>query len=68
MNNFHYLTLSYEEFKKLHLLISYESIKENIPLKIKEKTANFEANISKELYKDFSILEIIYLKTLLKTI
>ncbi|MFA7084082.1 MAG: N-6 DNA methylase [Arcobacteraceae bacterium] len=52
---FNLFTLSYEEFKKLHLLISYESIKEDIPLKLKEKTANFEQNISKELYRDFSI-------------
>ena len=52
---FSLFNLSYEEFKKLHLLLSFESIKDNIPLKIKEKTANFEANISKELYKDFSI-------------
>jgi type I restriction-modification system DNA methylase subunit len=52
---FSLFNLSYEEFKKLHLLISYESIKDDIPLKIKEKTANFEQNISKELYKDFSI-------------
>mgnify|MGYP005837125379 CR=1 FL=1 len=51
---FSLFTLSYEEFKKLHLLISYESIKEDIPLKLKEKTATFEQNISKELYKDFS--------------
>ena len=46
--------LDYEAFKKLHLLLSFESIKEGTPLKIKEKTANFEAQISKELYKDFS--------------
>jgi type I restriction-modification system DNA methylase subunit len=46
--------LGYEEFKKLHLLLSFESIKDEIPLKIKEKTADFEADISKELYKDFS--------------
>lgn len=52
---FSLFNLTYEDFKKLHLLLSYESIKENIPLKIKEKTANFEAEVSKELYKDFSI-------------
>ncbi|MDY3204632.1 MAG: N-6 DNA methylase [Arcobacter sp.] len=52
---FSLFNLDYEEFKKLHLLISYESIKEDIPLKLKEKTANFEQNISKELYKDFSV-------------
>ncbi|TKI69795.1 hypothetical protein FCU45_04050 [Sulfurimonas crateris] len=47
--------LTYEEFKKLHLLLSYESIKEGLPLKLKEKSANFELQISKELYKDFSL-------------
>ncbi len=36
---FSLFTLSYEEFKKLHLLLSYESIKTGIPLKLKEKTA-----------------------------
>ena len=46
--------LSYEGFKKLHLLLSYESIKDQVPLKLKEKSASFEATISKELYKDFS--------------
>ncbi|MFA9240498.1 MAG: Eco57I restriction-modification methylase domain-containing protein [Candidatus Paceibacteria bacterium] len=52
---FSLFNLDYEEFKKLHLLISYESIKTDIPLKLKEKTSNFEQNISKELYKDFSV-------------
>jgi type I restriction-modification system DNA methylase subunit len=52
---FSLFNLDYEEFKKLHLLISFESIKTDIPLKLKEKTSNFEQNISKELYKDFSI-------------
>ncbi|WP_309500175.1 Eco57I restriction-modification methylase domain-containing protein [Sulfurovum sp.] len=51
---FNLFTLTYDEFKTLHLLISYESIKENIPLKLKEKSANFEATISKKLYSDFS--------------
>ncbi|OHE07479.1 MAG: hypothetical protein A2513_00475 [Sulfurimonas sp. RIFOXYD12_FULL_33_39] len=52
---FSLFTLNYEEFKKLHLLLSYESIKSDIPLKLKEKSASFEQNISKELYKDFSL-------------
>lgn len=51
---FNLFRLSYEDFKILHLLLSYESIKDNIPLKLKEKSANFEATISKQLYKDFS--------------
>lgn len=52
---FSLFNLSYDDFKKFHLLLSYESIKENIPQKLKEKTATFEQDISKELYKDFSI-------------
>lgn len=52
---FFLFNLDYDEFKKLHLLLSYESIKSDIPLKLKEKSANFEAKISKELYKDFSL-------------
>jgi len=51
---FNLFNLSYEDFKTLHLLISYESIRDNIPLKLKEKSTNFEQTISKELYRDFS--------------
>ena len=36
------------------MLLSYESIKENTPLKLKEKSLGEEQRISKELYKDFS--------------
>jgi len=46
--------LNYDSFKKLHLLLSYESIKNDTPLKIKEKSSTFEQDISKELYKDYS--------------
>jgi len=51
---FSLFNLDYEEFKKLHLILSYESIKEDIPQKLKDKSATFEQDISKELYKDFS--------------
>jgi type I restriction-modification system DNA methylase subunit len=51
---FNLFSLTYDEFKKLHLLLSFENIKEDIPLKLKEKSSNFEAEISKQLYKDFS--------------
>ena len=51
---FNLFTLTYDEFKTLHLLLSYESIKENTPLKLKEKSLGEEQRISKELYKDFS--------------
>ena len=63
---FSLFTLSYEEFKKLHLLLSYESIKTGIPLKLKEKTANFEQQISKALYKDFSLFRIHLFQNLVK--
>jgi len=52
---FNLFSLSYDEFKKLHLLLSFESIKENIPQKLKDKSSTFEQTISKELYKDFTI-------------
>ena len=52
---FSLFSLSYEEFKKLHLLLSFESIKEGIPQKLKDKSTNFEQSISKELYKDFTL-------------
>jgi len=58
--------LSYEGFKKLHLILSYESIKEGVPLKLKEKTTDFEAEISKELYRDFSAFRTQLFENLLK--
>jgi len=51
---FSLFNLTYEEFKKLHLVLSFESIQADLPLKLKEKSANFEAEISKQLYRDFS--------------
>lgn len=51
---FSLFNLTYEDFKTLHLLISYESIRDNTPLKLKEKSFTFEQTISKELYRDFS--------------
>ena len=52
---FSLFNLDYEAFKTLHLLVSYESIRDNIPLKLKEKSSSFEKEISKKLYKDFSL-------------
>ncbi|WP_418185594.1 Eco57I restriction-modification methylase domain-containing protein [Aliarcobacter vitoriensis] len=63
---FSLFNLDYEEFKKLHLLLSYESIKEQIPLKIKEKSNLFEQNISKELYKDFSLFRTALFENIVK--
>lgn len=52
---FNLFSLSYNEFKKLHLLLSYESIKENIPQTLKNKSIMREQEISKALYEDFKI-------------
>ena len=63
---FSLFNLNYEDFKKLHLLLSYESIKTDLPLKLKEKTANFEQEISKNLYKDFSLFRTHLFENLVK--
>ena len=63
---FSLFNLDYEEFKKLHLLLSYESIKADTPLKLKEKTASFEQEISKNLYKDFSAFRTHLFESLVK--
>jgi len=46
--------MGYEEFKKLHTILSYESIKAQTPLKIKEKSVTFEVDISNKFYKDYT--------------
>ncbi|WP_141050871.1 Eco57I restriction-modification methylase domain-containing protein [Aliarcobacter cryaerophilus] len=63
---FNLFTLNYQEFKKLHLLISYESIKDDVPLKLKEKTNSFEQDISKKLYKDFSNFRTLLFENIVK--
>ncbi len=55
---FNLFNLSYEEFKKFHLLFSFESIKSDLPNQLKEKSQTFEQEISKELYKKFSNLRL----------
>jgi len=62
---FNLFNLSYDDFKRLHLILSYESIRDDIPLKLKDKTSNFEQEISKELYKDFSIFRTNIFKNLI---
>ena len=52
--SFSLFNLSYDDFCKLHLLLSFENIKDETALKLKEETNSFEQDISKKLYKDFS--------------
>ncbi|PHQ65507.1 MAG: hypothetical protein COB99_03555 [Sulfurimonas sp.] len=63
---FSLFNLDYEKFKTLHLLLSYESIKDNLPQKLKEKSASFEKDISNKLYKDFSAFRMHLFENLVK--
>ncbi len=51
---FNLFMLSQEEFKLLYLCISYQSISNGLPLKIKQESVVKEENITKQLYKDYS--------------
>ena len=51
---FNLFNLDFQEFRKLHLLLSYESVLNDTAIKIRDKSNSFEQNISKELYKDYS--------------
>ena len=46
--------MNFEEFKKFHYLLSFESIQDDLPVKLKEKSSIQEKQISDELYKDYS--------------
>lgn len=63
---FFLFSLDYETFKRLHLLLSFESIKENLPLTLKAKSSSFEQEISKQLYKDFSAFRTQLFQNILK--
>ena len=47
-------SMSFDEFKELYLLLSFDSISKDIPLVLKERSTNFDNEISKNLYKDYS--------------
>jgi hypothetical protein len=53
--SFNLFSLDYDSFRMFHLIFSYESIKSEIPLQLKNKSQSFEVEISKQLYKDYSI-------------
>jgi len=63
---FSLFNLDYEEFKKLHLILSYESIKNALPTTLKNKSASFEKDISNKLYKDFSLFRTHLFENLVK--
>ena len=49
--------LKEDDFKLLYLCLAYENIKDDIPLKIKNESLSEEDEITKELYKDYSIFK-----------
>ncbi|MBU4025602.1 N-6 DNA methylase, partial [bacterium] len=58
--------LDYEGFTKLHTILSYESISKNLPQTIKEKSLNFEQDISNKLYKDYTAFRTNLFENILK--
>jgi len=50
---FYLFNLEYDNFKKLHLLLSYESISKNLPLELKEQSLKHESEVTNKLYKDY---------------
>ena len=63
---FDLFTSSFDEFKRLHLLLSFESISTDLPLKLKEKFATHEREISNKFYKDFSAFRLTLFKNICK--
>lgn len=51
---FNLFLLNYEDFKLLYLCLSLDSIKKNLPKKLKQESISAEENITKQLYKDYS--------------
>jgi type I restriction-modification system DNA methylase subunit len=52
---FDLFNLTYDDFKRLWLCLSYESIARDLPLEIKQQSLSSEDIITKQLYKDYSI-------------
>ena len=63
---FDLFTATFDEFKRLHLLLSFESISTDLPLKLKEKFATHEREISNKFYKDFSVFRLTLFKNICK--
>lgn len=51
---FYLFDLDFEGFKKLHSILSYESLKDGLPLTIKTKSSTAQQDISNKFYKDYT--------------
>lgn len=49
--------LSFDDFRRLWLCLSYESIAKNLPQEIKKQSISNEDIITKKLYKDYSVFK-----------
>jgi type I restriction-modification system DNA methylase subunit len=54
---FNLFTLSEKEFEMLWLCLAYENIEKEIPKKIKDESVGQEDEITKQLYKDYSLFK-----------
>jgi len=54
---FNLFTLTEKEFELLFLCLSYESIKQGVPAKIKSESVSREDQITKALYADYSLFK-----------
>jgi len=54
---FNLFTLTETDFELLYLCLSFDSIKDNIPQKIKAESVSQEDTITKKLYKDYSLFK-----------
>ena len=54
---FNLFQLTEKEFELMYLCLAFENISKNIPKKIKEESVNQENQITKALYKDYSLFK-----------
>ncbi|MEI6556700.1 MAG: TaqI-like C-terminal specificity domain-containing protein [Paludibacter sp.] len=54
---FDLFNLTFDEFRRLWLCLSYESMEKNLPQEIKNQSISNEDVITKQLYKDYSIFK-----------
>ena len=54
---FNLFTLAEQEFKLLYLCLAFENVKNQIPKKLKEGSLSQEEEITKQLYKDYSLFK-----------
>ncbi len=61
---FNLFTLTFKEFELLWLCLAFENIERNLPKRIKDESVSQEDVITKNLYNDYSGLNVNYIRTL----